>query len=152
MTAVGIDDTSTSFQRGQSYVTAFADLREQERRVVFVTEGRDHETVEQFAGFLGDHGGDSEAIAEVCQDMSEAYQKGVREHLPNAEVSFDRFRVKQKLSTRSAARSQSTTSSCSRTRVICGSSGRRTCQPGSRTGSISCSRRRYRPPALTSGR
>ncbi len=96
MTAVGIDDTS--FQRGQSYVTAFADLREQERRVVFVTEGRDHETVEQFAGFLGDHGGDNEAIGEVCQDMSEAYQKGVREHLPNAEITFDRFHVKQKLS------------------------------------------------------
>ena len=46
---LGIDDTS--FRRGQDYVTVFADLAPGERRAVFVTEGRDHETVEQFAAF-----------------------------------------------------------------------------------------------------
>ncbi len=91
----GIDDTS--FRRGQDYVTVFADLDSSERRAVFVTEGRDHETVEQFADFLTAHGGAPENITEVSQDMSAAYLKGVREHLPKAQVTFDRFHVKQKL-------------------------------------------------------
>jgi transposase len=91
---LGLDDTS--FRRGQDYVTVFADLAE--RRAVFVTEGRDHETVEQFAGFLKAHSGDPEQITEVCQDMSAAYLAGVREQLENAQVTFDRFHVKQKLS------------------------------------------------------
>jgi len=64
---------------------------------VFVTEGRDHETVEQFAGFLTAHGGDPKTVTEVSQDMSAAYLKGVRKYLPKAQVTFDRFHVKQKL-------------------------------------------------------
>jgi transposase len=96
MEELGIDDTS--FRRGQSYVSVFCDLDPGERRAVFVAEGRDQQTVEQFAGFLGSHGGDPERIKEVCQDMSGAYLAGVREHLKSAEVTFDRFHVKQKLS------------------------------------------------------
>ena len=65
---------------------------------MFVTEGRDAQTVEQFAGFLTDHGGHPENILEVCQDMSQAYSAGVRDHLKKAQVTFDRFHVKQKLS------------------------------------------------------
>jgi transposase len=93
---LGIDDTS--FRRGQDYVTVFADLDLRERRAVFVAEGRDQQTVEQFAGFLTDHGGDPEQITEVCQDMSQAYLAGVRDHLKQAQVTFDRYHVKQKLS------------------------------------------------------
>jgi hypothetical protein len=96
MSSVGIDDTS--FRRGQSYVSVFADLEADERRAVFVTEGRDHETVEQFAGFLAEHGGEPERITEVCQDMSQAYLAGVKDNFKNAQVTFDRFHVKQKLS------------------------------------------------------
>jgi transposase len=96
MEELGIDDTS--FRRGQSYVSVFCDLAASERRAVFVVEGRDQETVEQFSGFLGSHGGDPERIKEVCQDMSQAYLAGVREHFKLAEVTFDRFHVKQKLS------------------------------------------------------
>src|SRR5487761_1083592 len=96
MRQLGVDDTS--FRRGQSYVSVFCDLDPSERRAVFVTEGRDQQTVEQFAGFLADRGGDPGNITEVCQDMSGAYLAGVREHLKNAEVTFDRFHVKQKLS------------------------------------------------------
>ena len=93
---LGIDDTS--FRRGQDYVSVFCDLDPGERRAVFVCEGRDQQTVEQFAGFLSSQGGDPENITEVCQDMSQAYLAGVREHLPGAEVTFDRYHVKQKLS------------------------------------------------------
>ena len=76
----------------------FADLEPGERRAVFVVEGRDQATVEQFKGFLVEHSGDPSAISEVCQDMSAAYLAGVREHLPEAQVTFDRYHVKQKLS------------------------------------------------------
>jgi len=93
---LGIDDTS--FRRGQDYVTVFADLDPDQRRAVFVCERRDAQTVEQFAGFLEDHGGDPDNIVEVCQDMSQAYSAGVRDHLKKAKVTFDRYHVKQKLS------------------------------------------------------
>src|SRR5450631_32813 len=96
MQEVGIDDTS--FRRGQSYVSVFADLDLSERRAVFVADGRGQETVEQFAGFLGSHGGRAQNIKEVCQDMAGPYLAGVREHLGQAHVTFDRFHVKQKLS------------------------------------------------------
>ena len=96
MQELGIDDTS--FRRGQSYVSVFADLDPSERRAVFVADRRGRGTVEQFVGFLGAHGGRAENIKEVCQDMSGAYLAGVREHLKQAEVTFDRFHVKQKLS------------------------------------------------------
>jgi len=96
MRELGIDDTS--FRRGQSYVSVFCDLDPSQRRAVFVADGRGQETVEQFAGFLGAHGGCSENIKEVCQDMSQPYLAGVRDNLSRAEVTFDRYHVKQKLS------------------------------------------------------
>jgi transposase len=56
---VGIDDTS--FRRGppaKDYLSVFCDLDPGERRAMFVCEGRDQRTVEQFAGFLKTHVGD----------------------------------------------------------------------------------------------
>jgi transposase len=96
MERLGVDDTS--FRRGQDYVSVFADLDLEQRRAVFVCEGRDQQTVARFAGFLGEHGGDPGQISEVCQDMSQAYLAGVRDQFDKAEVTFDRFHVKQKLS------------------------------------------------------
>ncbi|WP_371878613.1 ISL3 family transposase [Conexibacter sp. S30A1] len=91
---VGIDETSS--RRGQDYVTVFADL--DERRGVFVVEGRDHETVQAFSLFLETHGGDPPRVSEVCQDMSEAFLKGTLSYLPKAEITFDRYHVKSHLS------------------------------------------------------
>ncbi len=90
---VGIDDTS--FRRGQDYVTLFADL--DERRCVFATAGRDADTVKRFADDLKAHGGHPDQVAEVCQDMSEAYLSGVLENLRQAEITFDRYHVKAQL-------------------------------------------------------
>ena len=92
---LGIDDTS--FRRGQDYVSVFCDLDPGERRAVFVTEGRDQQTVEQFVGFLKAHGGDPENITEVCQDMSKAYLAGVLKQLQSAAITFDRYHIKQQL-------------------------------------------------------
>ena len=94
MERAGIDETSS--QRGQRYVSVFADL--DERRAVYVTEGRDQGTVQEFSCFLETHGGDAGRIEEVCQDMSEAYLAGTLKHLPAAEITFDRYRVRQHLS------------------------------------------------------
>jgi transposase len=91
---VGIDETSS--RRGQDYVSVFADL--DQRRGVFVVEGRDHETVSAFSLFLETHGGEAAQVKEVCQDMSEAFLKGTLTHLPSAEITFDRYHVKSHLS------------------------------------------------------
>lgn len=91
---VGIDETSS--RRGQDYVSVFADL--DQRRGVFVVEGRDHETLRAFSLFLETHGGDPERVEEVCQDMSEAFLKGTLTYLPKAEITFDRYHIKSHLS------------------------------------------------------
>jgi transposase len=89
----GIDETSA--KRGQDYVSVFADL--DERRAVYVTEGRDQGTVQEFSCFLETHGGEVRRVREVCQDMSEAYLAGSLEHLPQAEITFDRYHVRSHL-------------------------------------------------------
>ena len=86
---VGIDDTS--LHKGQSYITVVHDL--DAKRLLFGVEGRDHQTVVDFAADLKAHGGDPEAVQHVCQDMSAAYAKGVAMALPNAAISYDRFHV-----------------------------------------------------------
>jgi transposase len=91
---VGIDETSS--RRGHEYVSVFADL--DERRGVFVVEGRDHETVQAFSCFLETHGGDPAEVREVCQDMSEAFLKGTLTYLSKAEITFDRYHIKSHLS------------------------------------------------------
>ena len=42
---------------------------------------------------LAAHGGDSASIEEVCIDMSAAFISGVRESLPGASLTFDKFHV-----------------------------------------------------------
>jgi len=59
--------------------------------VLFATEGRDANTITTFADDLATHGGDPEAIEDVCIDMSPAFIKGVAENLPNAAITFDKF-------------------------------------------------------------
>lgn len=86
---VGVDETSA--RKGHDYISCFFDM--DARRLVFATEGREHETVAAFARFLGAHNGDSAAVREVSCDMSPAFIKGIRESLPNAAVTFDKFHV-----------------------------------------------------------
>ena len=76
----------------------FGDLDPGERRAVSVTERRDQQIVEQFAGFLETNESDPTRISEVGQDMLEAYLAGVLKHLPGADITFDRYHVKQQLS------------------------------------------------------
>ncbi len=86
---VGIDETS--LRRGQHYITVVHDLHA--KRLLFATEGRDHQTVLEFAADLKAHGGDPSQVRHVCMDMSAAYAKGTGIALPNAAISYDRFHV-----------------------------------------------------------
>ena len=86
---VGIDETS--LKRGQDYITVVHDL--QAKRLLFATQGRDHQTVLEFAADLKAHGGDPAQVRHACMDMSAAYGKGVALALPAAQISYDRFHV-----------------------------------------------------------
>ena len=84
---VCIDETAA--KRGHDYVSLFVDI--DQRRVLFVTEGRGADTVETFADDLEAHDGDASNIQQVCIDMSAAFIKGVTDNLPSAEITFDKF-------------------------------------------------------------
>lgn len=86
---LAVDETSRA--KGHDYITLFADA--DERKVLFVAEGRGADTVKSFAEDLTAHGGAPEAIESVSIDMSPAFIKGVGEHLPNARITFDKFHV-----------------------------------------------------------
>jgi transposase len=84
---VAIDETAA--RRGHDYVTLFVDI--DQRRVLFVADGRDANTVAAFADDLEAHNGDASHIKEVCIDMSGALIKGVDYNLTEAEITFDKF-------------------------------------------------------------
>lgn len=87
--ALAIDETSRA--RGHDYITLAADAIE--RRVLFVTEGRDAGTIQALAADLAEHGCPLGQIDSVSIDMSPAFIKGVSEELPNARITFDKFHV-----------------------------------------------------------
>ena len=87
--ALAIDETSRA--RGHDYITLAADAVE--RRVLFVTEGRDAKAIEALAADLEAHDCPAEQIDSVSIDMSPAFVKGCTEHLPNARITFDKFHV-----------------------------------------------------------
>lgn len=86
---LAVDETAT--HRGHNYMTLFVDL--DQRRVLYVADGKDAQTIQAFAADLEGHGGSAHNITEVCIDMSGAFIKGVAEHLPQAQVTFDKFHV-----------------------------------------------------------
>ena len=86
---IGIDETSV--KKGHDYVSFFFDL--DKRKLLFGTEGKDNQTVKEFVADLKKHGGDPEKITAVAIDMSKAFIKGVKEQLPNAVTTFDKFHL-----------------------------------------------------------
>lgn len=86
---IGVDETSLA--KGHNYISMFVDL--EKRRTIFVAEGKSNETVKQFKKDFTAHKGDVLQITDVSCDMSPAFIKGVKENLPNAEITFDKFHV-----------------------------------------------------------
>ena len=86
---IAVDEKS--YRRGHRYVTFVMDL--ELRRLLFGTVGRDGDTLAAFVEDLKQHGGQAEQILDVCSDLSPAFIKGIRENLPKAEITFDRFHL-----------------------------------------------------------
>ena len=92
--SVGLDETSIT---GHNYVTTFVDM--DQKKTLFVTLGKDSETVKEFAEDLAQHKGLPENIKVASCDMSPAFVKGIEENLPNAKITFDKFHVMKIINT-----------------------------------------------------
>lgn len=86
---LAIDETSRA--KGHDYVSLFADA--DERKVLYVAEGREAQTVAGFAANLRAHQGKPTQIESISIDMSPAFIAGVEEHFPDAQITFDKFHV-----------------------------------------------------------
>jgi len=90
--AVTLGARATAYRaKGHDYVTLVAD--EAERKVIYVAEGNEAATVEAFAANLRAHHGKPTQIESVSIDMWPAFIRGVTDHFPNAQITFDKFHV-----------------------------------------------------------
>lgn len=89
VTSIGIDETSR--KKGHDYLTVAVDLSE--KRVVFVTKGKDETTIDRLKEHLGNKEVLSKQIEHVGIDMSPAFIKGVKNNFPTAQIIFDRFHI-----------------------------------------------------------
>ena len=90
---VGFDETSS--KKGHNYVTTMVDL--EQRRVLFATEGKNAECIEKSVDYLRTKQVDTTEIKQACIDMSPAFISGIHTHLPNTEITFDKFHVVKEL-------------------------------------------------------
>lgn len=93
LTAFGLDETSS--RRRHKYITIFIDMDRADKPVIFATPGKGKETVQAFAQFLKEHGGNPENVLEVVSDMSGAFIASVKTYFKNAEHTVDWFHVVQ---------------------------------------------------------
>lgn len=86
---IGLDETSS--KRGHNYITLFVDLNKS--KVLYATEGKNAATIKSFKETFEKHNGDVASVENVSCDMSPAFIKGVGEHFPDANITFDKFHV-----------------------------------------------------------
>lgn len=89
VTALGMDETSIA--KGHDYISLFVDLVA--KKTIFVAEGESNTTVKAFKEDFEKHNGKGSNITDVSCDMSPAFIKGVKENLPNAKITFDKFHI-----------------------------------------------------------
>jgi len=75
---------------GIGYVTVFTD---RQKRVVYMTRGKDADTVRRFAEYLVCSGGDPGNVWVACADMSKAFESGFLKYFRNATLVWDRFHL-----------------------------------------------------------
>lgn len=85
--SVGMDETSRC--KGHDYITLFVDM--EQRKTLYIAEGKDAATIPCFLIDLMSHGGKPEQIKRLCMDMSPAFISGAQGNLPQAEITFDKF-------------------------------------------------------------
>lgn len=86
---VGVDETSST--RGHHYVTLFVDM--ETSKVIFVTKGKNADTLKAFKDHLGTHEANADQILEFSCDLSPAFISGIGQHFPKAHITFDKFHV-----------------------------------------------------------
>lgn len=86
---VGFDETST--RKGHNYVTTMVDLKQ--KRVLYVSEGKDSACIKKSVDYLEEKQVNTDAIEQVCIDMSPAFISGCNSYLPDASITFDKFHV-----------------------------------------------------------
>jgi transposase len=89
LSAVGVDECSR--EKGQQYITTFADL--DQSRVIYVADRREIDGFHRFGAHLVGRGVELSQITDLCMDMWQAYRIGADEVFPAASVTFDRFHV-----------------------------------------------------------
>ena len=89
VTKIGVDETSIA--KGHDYVSLFVDL--ERKKTIFVAEGKDNSTIKAFVEDLVRHNGNVNNVTDVSCDMSPAFIKGVKENLPEAKITFDKFHI-----------------------------------------------------------
>jgi len=89
LTAVGMDETSK--RKGHDYITLFVDLLR--KRTIFIAEGNDQETVKAFVDDLRAHNVEARQITDVSCDMWPAFIRGIKDQLPEAQITFDRYHI-----------------------------------------------------------
>ena len=89
VTSIGVDETSVA--KDHDYISLFVDLND--KRVMHISDGKGSDTVTDFVEVFESKEGEGESITDVSCDMSRAFIKGVRENLPNAKVTFDKFHI-----------------------------------------------------------
>jgi len=85
---LGVDETG---RKGRKFITNFVNL--DSRKVMFVTLGKDHQTVKEFVKDFIAHGGIADNIINVTCDMSKAFIKGIKKCFKNAKIIIDKFHV-----------------------------------------------------------
>ncbi|MFZ3580502.1 ISL3 family transposase, partial [Virgibacillus sp. DJP39] len=89
VTRIALDETSS--RRGHKYVTLFVDT--DTKRLLFATEGKGANVLQDFCQFLDSKGVSPSQIEEICSDMSPSFISGIEENFPNASITFDKFHV-----------------------------------------------------------
>lgn len=95
VSAVGVNETSS--KRGHNYVTIVADLARS--KVLFVTEDKDTSTLQRFRNDLAAHRGNPASVTKLCNDMSPAFIKSIRENVVHAQLTFDKVHIMQIINT-----------------------------------------------------
>lgn len=83
---LGIDEFS--LRKGHNYMTIFIDL--QTGRIIHAVVGRSADAISPFIKLISKKAKKLKAIA---MDMSKSYSSAVREHLPHADIVFDRYHI-----------------------------------------------------------
>ena len=87
--SVGIDETAVA--KGHDYITLFVDLNK--KRTLHIAQGKGSDTISDFANYLKAHKSSASQVRQVSCDMSVAFIKGIGKHLPNAQITFDKFHI-----------------------------------------------------------